>query len=387
MSLYKRKGRKNKKKEGKKENNFYWISITSPNGKRIRESTKTNILSKAKEYHVKRESEIWKQDKIGTKPERSWKETVVRYLKEKEHLKSQENLKIYIKNLDKYLGDKNLSEITTDLVNKIKYSRIEDVSQRHPNGKEYKISTGSVNKMLMHLGAIFKLARDEWEWIEATPKITLFPIKKGSKGNVIWLEKKHAKLILDELPYHLQQLMQFSLATGLRESNVTRLKWSQINLENATAWINPTESKNSCAIEVPLNEKAKKILKSQLGKHNKYVFTNKGKPIKKANCVSWRKALDRAGIRPYSPSPSASKNVKEKYPTKKLDEYLEGFENFRWHDLRHTWASWHVQSGTPLAVLQKLGCWLTFSMVLRYAHLGKSHVAEYSDNISFDYEQ
>ena len=58
MSLYQRKSskKKTKNKNGKKgtENNFYWIDITSPNGKRIRESTKTNVLKKAKEYHVER---------------------------------------------------------------------------------------------------------------------------------------------------------------------------------------------------------------------------------------------------------------------------------------------------------------------------------------------
>jgi integrase len=32
-----------------------------------------------------------------------------------------------------------------------------------------------------------------------------------------------------------------------------------------------------------------------------------------------------------------------------------GLRDFRWHDLRHTWASWHVQAGTPLNVLQEMG--------------------------------
>ncbi len=44
-------------------------------------------------------------------------------------------------------------------------------------------------------------------------------------------------------------------------------------------------------------------------------------------------------------------------------------ENFRWHDLRHTFATWHRQAGTPTHELQRLGGWKTLSMVERYAHI------------------
>lgn len=54
-----------------------------------------------------------------------------------------------------------------------------------------------------------------------------------------------------------------------------------------------------------------------------------------------------------------------------------GLKNFRWHDLRHTWASWHAQDGTPLNVLQELGGWESSEMVRRYAHLSTVHLADY----------
>jgi hypothetical protein len=59
-----------------------------------------------------------------------------------------------------------------------------------------------------------------------------------------------------------------------------------------------------------------------------------------------------------------------------------GIENFRWHDLRHTWASWHVQAGTPLHVLQELGGWECVEMVRKYAHLSTEHLADYVDRLS-----
>ena len=84
----------------------------------------------------------------------------------------------------------------------------------------------------------------------------------------------------------------------------------------------------------------------QRGKHPKRVFTFAGQPIVNANTRAWRNALKRAGI-----------------------------ENFRWHDLRHTWASWHRMQGTPTHELQQLGGWRTGAMVERYAHLTPDHLA------------
>jgi len=59
-----------------------------------------------------------------------------------------------------------------------------------------------------------------------------------------------------------------------------------------------------------------------------------------------------------------------------------GISDFRWHDLRHTWAGWHVQNGTPLHILQELGGWESSDMVRRYAHLSSDHLAKYADKLA-----
>lgn len=147
-------------------------------------------------------------------------------------------------------------------------------------------------------------------------------------------------------------MMRFTLATGLRESNVTQLAWSHINLPQRQAWIHADLTKSKRSIAVSLNDNAMAILRRQVGKNENRVFTYKGDGVSTANTRAWRNALER-----------------------------EGIKDFRWHDLRHTWASWHAQSGTPLHVLQELGGWSSSDMVRRYAHLSQQHLASYADNV------
>ncbi|MES2142124.1 MAG: site-specific integrase [Pseudomonadota bacterium] len=118
---------------------------------------------------------------------------------------------------------------------------------------------------------------------------------------------------------------------------MTGLRWQDAGLIKRHAFVRAAQSKSNKAIPVPLNSEAISIIRKQMGKHIKFIFTYKGKPIEQCNTKAWRKALKRAGI-----------------------------ESFRWHDLRHTWASWHVQNGTSLQELQHLGGWSSFDMVLRY---------------------
>lgn len=158
--------------------------------------------------------------------------------------------------------------------------------------------------------------------------------------------------MIEDLPEHLAEMVRFTLATGLRQANVTHLEWSQVDLERRVAWIHADQAKARKAISVPLNAEAVLVLMRQLGKHQQRVFTYQGKPVIDVNTKAWRHALKRVGI-----------------------------EDFRWHDLRHTWASWHVQNGTPLHVLQELGAWESVEMVRRYAHLGQNHLASYAESL------
>jgi len=60
--------------------------------------------------------------------------------------------------------------------------------------------------------------------------------------------------------------------------------------------------------------------------------------------------------------------------------------NFRFHDLRHTWASWHVMAGTGQQELMELGGWKSYEMVLRYAHLTPEHLSNAASRIERELE-
>jgi hypothetical protein len=55
---------------------------------------------------------------------------------------------------------------------------------------------------------------------------------------------------------------------------------------------------------------------------------------------------------------------------------------FRWHDVRHVWATWHVMAGTTLAELQELGAWKSELMVKRYAHFAPEQLGTAADRLA-----
>lgn len=92
------------------------------------------------------------------------------------------------------------------------------------------------------------------------------------------------------------------------------------------------------------------------GQHKRWCFAYQGNRME-AIGSAWKRALRRAGI-----------------------------EKFRFHDLRHTWASWHVMSGTSLRELMELGGWKSYEMVLRYAHLAPEHLSTAAARIERELE-
>lgn len=316
MSLYRRK-----------DSPYWWVKFPPIRGesKALCRSTGTADRRKAQQVHDQVAARRWEQDRLGVKPRHTWEEAAVRWLLETKHKATHGDDRAKLRWLDPYLGGKDLEDIDRTLIDRIKFER------------EKLASAATANRYLALIRAILKRACHEWEWIERVPKFKLF---REANERVRSLTPAEFERLLAELPEHLADMAVFAVATGLRQGNVKTLEWRYVDLERRHAWIPGSQHKNGRPHAVPLNAMALAVLKRQEGKHPTRVFTFRGRPIGQVNTRAWTQALERAGI-----------------------------EDFRWHDLRHTFATWHRQAGTPTYELQRLGGWLTGAMVERYAHV------------------
>ena len=239
----------------------------------------------------------------------------------------------YRKYFDPLLEDKDINALEKSDIAKIKSG--------------IKGSPGTVNRYLSFFRAVLMYAYEELGWLDNKPVIKQVKVQamRTKYFTVEDIKKLHRVL-----PKHLQKPFVFSLLTGVRMSNCFNLKWEDIK-ENQIA-IDGVETKNGRSLCVPINQKCRELLES-IEKKSPYVFTYAGRKISRASNTGWYNALKKAGL-----------------------------EGFRWHDIRHTWASYHVQNGTPLYTLQHLGGWSNPNIVNRYAHLSKDHLSEACENVN-----
>ena len=325
MSLYKR-------------GNTWWIYLTY-DGQRIRRSTGTDNKQKAEAIHDQFKVDLRQRKESG----KTVADAIKLWLTQSPRTASEISaLRIFI------------TAYKSRPLSQVKGHDIQDALADK--------SAANYNRIANNVRAAFNLAASRG-WC----KPISIPRRKVNNTRLRFLSRDEWKRLEAQLADHVKPMAQFAVATGLRQANVLGLKWSGVDIDRATAWVDSTDSKSSKPIPVPLSEYAVNILKSQKGKHDIYVFTYNGKPVKSIK-TTWNKALIRAKI--------------DLVKTGKQDKQGRDIytSTFRWHDLRHTWASWHVMNGTPLPVLKELGGWHDMTMVMRYAHLAPDHLKQYASN-------
>jgi len=234
-----------------------------------------------------------------------------------------------LKNLKKYFGGKYLHEITPKDIEQYRTERINEVSK------------STVNRVLNCLSSLYNRAI---EWGKATDnpmsKVKLF---KVPDKRIRYLEKEEIGKLLSHCCEHLKPIVIVALHTGMRKGEILGLKWHDIDIKRNI--IHLYDTKNGEKREVPMNEVVQKtIIGVFKNPESQYVFCNKdGK---------------------------AYRNVRKSFFTslKKAD-----IINFRFHDLRHTFASQLVMSGVDLNTVRELLGHKSIEMTLRYSHLSPDH--------------
>ena len=245
----------------------------------------------------------------------------------------------------KELGRKLLREIASPILIEC---RDKLATHKKPNGDMYSPST--VNRYLVSVSHIFKVAMNEWGWIKENPMKNVSSVKE-SKGRDRYLSNIEKSKLLDvcaksESPY-LYPVIMIALTTGGRRSEIMNLEWRDIDFKRDR--IIYRDTKNTETRSVPMVDTVKielKKLRSVPRIDTPYVFPRKDglKPLEIKK--HWLKAFEEAGLK-----------------------------DFKFHDLRHTAASYLAMSGSSLLEIAQILGHKTMDMVKRYAHLTDNHTA------------
>lgn len=274
-------------------------------GRRVCESTGASELAEAETYLARRSEEIRQAVIYGVRPERHFNLAAAKFLMENQHLATIDRYAGALKVVQPYIGELNVHQVHMGTLQKF----IE--MSRQKNKK-----TRAINYSLQSVRRILNLAASEWidehglTWLITAPKIKLLP--QHDKKMPYPLSWEEQACFFKELPEHLKKMALFAVNTGCREAVVCALRWDWEVEAPATAggsvFIVPKGCvKNREERLVVLNDTAAKVIEACRGQHLAYVFTYRGKPVRKINNAGWRTARKRAG-----------------------------FEYVRVHDLKHT---------------------------------------------------
>lgn len=230
-------------------------------------------------------------------------------------------------NLKAFFGNMDLTAITPEAVDKFKLARVEDVEK------------ATVNRDLSCLRRMFNLAI-KWNHARENP-VRVAGLFSEKMGRVRYLTRGEFERLLDACAEHLRPIVTVAVHTGMRQGEMLTLTWSAVDLENGFASVD--DPKNATPRKVPLNETARETL-TRLRESTRSV---------KVFC-------DADG----HPLPSRTLHHQFKKALKKA-----GIVDFRFHDLRHTCASWLAMAGVPILTIQSVLGHKDIRMTLRYAHL------------------
>lgn len=334
MSLYQRKGTP-----------YWWYNFWIQ-GHRFRGSTNEVTRKRAELVEAIEKRKAIDEVILGKKtlPTLSVTQACGKYWDEyARHLKSGEkSIKYHQAHIIKHLGkDAMLNALAdSDISNLVAKLRSHE---GHKKG-EY-ITPSSINRVLSTLRKMLSKAKNEWGLDVSNIAISKYMLEEP-QARTRWITKEQAQHLMSELKPWVRPIIIFALLTGLRKSNVALLRWEQIDMNHRLMWVTVKSSKpGGKEMECALSQTAWELLRQMDPADEGYVFERQFKDDRTAPRVqlyfrkAWVGACKRANIK-----------------------------DFRFHDLRHTFASWLLQDGEPLTLIQELLGHEDIATTRKYAH-------------------
>ncbi|MGH1397829.1 MAG: tyrosine-type recombinase/integrase [Alphaproteobacteria bacterium] len=244
------------------------------------------------------------------------------------------------------IGAYTLADTTTSVISEQRAKLLHDPL---PNGK--KRGPATVNRYVAALSHLMSVAYKEWEWINENPCAKLSKLKEP-RGRVRFLNDDERDRLLAECKAsksrHLYPIVVLALSTGARLGEITSLAWDQIDFARGQIVLH--ETKNSERRVLPLTGHAKALLQD------------------------WAKIrrLDTPLLFPNTRYPEQPIDIRSPWNTAVRNAEIE---NFNFHDLRHSAASYLAMNGASLAEIADVLGHKTLQMVKRYAHLSEAHTS------------
>jgi integrase len=325
MPLYKRPG-----------SPFWQVRI----GRKARQSTGTEDYEEAREFERVLAQRIWRRDKLGERGSVSFNEAAARWLTDSSRPKHRD--REILEWLAPKLGPSSVQEVADP----------DALEQIRAHGLAEGWSHSTVDRAMGTVSAILH-ACVGWRYIDVAPAI---PMYRPTRAEPRWLTPAEFERLCDELPMHLALAARVAVNTLLRMRAMLKLTWDRVDLKSGKAWVPLEHQKTRRTFGLPLTAETIRVFRALRWlspPKQPFVFVWQGKPIDDCNTLAFQEAVKRAGLAPL-----------------------------RWHDLRHTGASWAVQSGVTLPELMLLGDWRDYRSVLRYAHLAPTQAASAANKVA-----
>jgi len=246
------------------------------------------------------------------------------------------------------LGNHKLKDLTPSLIIKFRDKLAKELSDRTGRNR----TSATVNRYLALLSHACTIAIKEFQWMAINP-VTQISKPREAQGRSRFLSDEERERLLavcrSSESVHLFTIVTLALSTGMRRGEMLGLKWENVDLQNGRITLHRT--KNGEKRIVPLVGKAYELIKGSYlklepGDHDS-LFPSPNEPNQPI-CIrtAWYTAVRRAKL-----------------------------ENFRFHDLRHSTASYLAMNGASLLEIADILGHKTLQMVKRYSHLSEDHKA------------